>query len=92
MFHTNAAHVTLHDIAYNADRSIATGNPYKELIGDVQKRGVQIELCGATAKSPSLGNCRSASRDQGKYGCYGENDAARSAGICENHGLGRRST
>ena len=90
MFHTNAGHVTLHDIAYNADRNIATGNPYKELIGDVQKRGVQIELCGATAKSPSLGNCRSASRDQGKYGCYGENDAARSAGICENHGVSRR--
>jgi nicotinamidase-related amidase len=43
-------------------------------------------------ESPSLGECRSASRDQGKYGCYGENDAARSAGICENHGVSRRST
>ena len=27
VFHTNAGHVTLHDIAYNADRNIATGNP-----------------------------------------------------------------
>ena len=33
------------------DRNIATGNPYKDLIGNLQKRGVQIELCGATAKA-----------------------------------------
>jgi hypothetical protein len=51
VFHTNAGHVTLHDIAHNADRNIATGNPYKDLIADLQKRGVQIELCGATAKA-----------------------------------------
>ena len=30
VFHTNAGHVTLHDTAYNADRNIATGNPYKD--------------------------------------------------------------
>jgi intracellular sulfur oxidation DsrE/DsrF family protein len=56
VFHTNAGHVTLHDVSYNADRNIATGNPYKELIGDLQKRGVQIELCGATAKAHHWGN------------------------------------
>jgi intracellular sulfur oxidation DsrE/DsrF family protein len=56
VFHTNAGHVTLHDNAYNADRNIATGNPYKRLIGDPQKRGVQIELCGATAKAHNWGN------------------------------------
>ena len=56
VFHTNAGHVTLHDIAYNADRNIATGNPYKDLIGNLQKRGVQIELCGATAKAHHWGN------------------------------------
>jgi len=56
VFHTNAGHVTLHDSAYNADRNIATGNPYKNLIGDLQKRGVQIELCGATAKVHNWGN------------------------------------
>jgi len=56
VFHTNAGHVTLHDSAYNADRNIATGNPYKDLIGDLQKRGVQIELCGATAKVHNWGN------------------------------------
>jgi intracellular sulfur oxidation DsrE/DsrF family protein len=50
VFHTNAGHVTLHDSAYNTDRNIATGNPYKDLISALQKRGVKVELCGATAK------------------------------------------
>ena len=56
VFHTNAGHVTLHDTAYNEDRNIATGNPYKELIADLMKRGVHIELCGATAKAHNWGN------------------------------------
>jgi intracellular sulfur oxidation DsrE/DsrF family protein len=56
VFHTNAGHVTLHDAAYNADRNIATGNPYKELLADLLKHGVQIELCGATAKVHGWGN------------------------------------
>jgi intracellular sulfur oxidation DsrE/DsrF family protein len=50
VFHTNAGHPTLHDQAYNHDRNIATGNPYKKLITDLMERGVQVELCGATAK------------------------------------------
>jgi intracellular sulfur oxidation DsrE/DsrF family protein len=56
VFHTNAGHVTLHDTAYNTDRNIATGNPYKHLVADLAKRGVQIELCGATAKVHGWGN------------------------------------
>jgi intracellular sulfur oxidation DsrE/DsrF family protein len=56
VFHTNAGHVTLHDGAYNADRNIATGNPYKNLVADLQGRGVQVELCGATAKAHNWGN------------------------------------
>ena len=56
VFHTNAGHLTLHDTAYNADRSIATGNPSKDLIVDLQKRGVKVELCGATAKAHGWGN------------------------------------
>jgi hypothetical protein len=44
IFHTNAGHVTLHDLAYNKDRNIATGNPYKKLVTDLMKRGVQVEL------------------------------------------------
>src|SRR5262245_21225537 len=56
VFHTNAGHVTLNDSAYNADRNITTGNPYKGLIADLIKRGVQIELCGATARAHWWGN------------------------------------
>jgi hypothetical protein len=56
VFHTNAGHVTLHDDSYNADRKIRTGNPYEELVGDLMKRGVKIELCGATAKAHTSGN------------------------------------
>jgi len=56
VFHTNAGHVTLNDSSYNADRNIATGNPYNELVADLMKRGVQIELCGATAKVHNWGN------------------------------------
>jgi intracellular sulfur oxidation DsrE/DsrF family protein len=50
IFHTNAGHVTLHDQTYNKDRNIATGNPYKKLVTDLMQRGVQVELCGATAR------------------------------------------
>jgi intracellular sulfur oxidation DsrE/DsrF family protein len=56
VFHTNAGHVTLHDQAYNPDRYIATGNPYKKLVTDLMDRGVQVELCGATAKVHGWGN------------------------------------
>ena len=56
VFHTNAGHATLHDRAYNTDRNIATGNPYKDLIADLMKRGARIELCGATAKVHGWGN------------------------------------
>jgi len=56
VFHTNAGHVMLHDSAYNADRNIATGNPYRELVADLMKRGVRVELCGATARAHHCGN------------------------------------
>ncbi|WP_213804202.1 DsrE family protein [Granulicella sp. dw_53] len=56
VFHTNAGHVTLHDEAYNKDRHISTGNPYRKLMTDLMERGVQVELCGATAKSHGWGN------------------------------------
>ena len=56
VFHTNAGHVTLKDSSYNTDRNVATGNPYKDLVADLMKRGVHIELCGATAKVHGWGN------------------------------------
>src|SRR5262245_61290636 len=46
VFHTNAGHVTLHEEAYNAERNVATGNPYKLLLAELMKRGVEVELCG----------------------------------------------
>lgn len=56
VFHTNAGHVMLNDKAYNAERMVATGNPYKELVAALMKRGVQVELCGATAAVHHWGN------------------------------------
>jgi intracellular sulfur oxidation DsrE/DsrF family protein len=56
VFHTNAGHVTLNDAAYNKERNIATGNPNKGLIAELVKRGVGVELCGATAKAHHWGN------------------------------------
>ena len=56
VFHTNAGHVTLDHAAYNADRGIQTGNPYKDLVTDLMSRGVHVELCGATAKVHHYGN------------------------------------
>ena len=56
VFHTNAGHVTLHDEAYNAERTVATGNPYKQLLVELRKRGVEVELCGATATIHKWGN------------------------------------
>jgi intracellular sulfur oxidation DsrE/DsrF family protein len=56
VFHTNAGHVTLNDNSYNADRNVATGNPYKDLVVDLMTKGVKIELCGATAKAHKWGN------------------------------------
>ena len=56
VFHTNAGHVTLHDQAYNADRGVLTGNPYKQMVEKLMSRGVHVELCGATAKAHGYGN------------------------------------
>jgi intracellular sulfur oxidation DsrE/DsrF family protein len=56
VFHGKAGHVTLNDAAYNADRNIETGNPYRDLVTNLMSRGVQVELCGKTAKFHHYGN------------------------------------
>jgi intracellular sulfur oxidation DsrE/DsrF family protein len=56
VFHGDAGHVTLNDAAYNADRNIETGNPYKDLVANLMSRGVHVELCGATARARHYGN------------------------------------
>ncbi|SOX51884.1 sulfur reduction protein DsrE, partial [Mycobacterium ahvazicum] len=56
VFHTNAGHATLDDPTYNANRHVATGNPYKAVIVELARKGAQVELCGATANAMGWGN------------------------------------
>lgn len=48
IFHGPAAFMTLNDQAYNANRKITTGNPYKGLIEGLVASGVQIEECAVS--------------------------------------------
>lgn len=56
IFHTNAGHVTLNDDAYNIERKVLIGNPYRQLLAQLMKDGVEVELCGATATVHNWGN------------------------------------
>ena len=50
IFHGPAAFMTLNDQAYNANRKVTTGNPYKGLIEGLIASGVQIEECAVSMK------------------------------------------
>jgi intracellular sulfur oxidation DsrE/DsrF family protein len=56
IFHGDAAYLILNDETYNATRRVTTGNPYKGLLNELMKQGVQLELCGATATGNHWGN------------------------------------
>jgi intracellular sulfur oxidation DsrE/DsrF family protein len=56
VLHGDAAYFILNDDTYNTNRHVKTGNPYGKLIAALMKQGVQIELCGATAKGNHWGN------------------------------------
>ena len=62
VFHGDAAYLVLNDASYNANRHVQTGhpvqtgNPYAKLITGLMEQGVQVELCGATAKANHWGN------------------------------------
>ena len=56
VFHGDAAYVALNDDAYNVVRHVTTGNLYKEHMAQLMKEGVEIELCGASAKGNHRGN------------------------------------
>jgi intracellular sulfur oxidation DsrE/DsrF family protein len=56
IFHGDAAYLILDDETYNANRHVSTGNPYKKLLNGLLDKGVQLELCGATAKGNHWGN------------------------------------
>jgi intracellular sulfur oxidation DsrE/DsrF family protein len=56
IFHGDAAYLVLNDKTYNANRHVSTGNPYKKILSSLMAQGVQLELCGATAKGNHWGN------------------------------------
>jgi len=51
VFYSQAAHFTLTDKAYNAYRNVASGNPYKEVIANLIKQGVQLEECAVSMEN-----------------------------------------
>lgn len=51
VFYNEGGHLTLTDKTYNASRGVNTGNPYKGLIAELQKAGVQIEECAETMRA-----------------------------------------
>src|SRR5258706_173578 len=77
VFHTNAGHVTLNDKAYNTERNVATGNPYKDLVSDLMKRGVHFELCGSPGLSTAARYSREKYSDGGRYRPPYENESRR---------------
>lgn len=56
VFHGDAAYMTLNDKAYNAFRKVETGNPYKGLIAELIKQGVEVEECAVSMKGHKWGN------------------------------------
>ncbi len=56
LFHGDAAYLILNDQAYNGYRQVNTGNPYKGLVLELQKQGVQIEECAVSMKAHNWGN------------------------------------
>jgi intracellular sulfur oxidation DsrE/DsrF family protein len=56
IFHGAAGYMLLNDAAYNRNRRTDRGNPYKEIIADLQRDGVQFEECGQTARTNGWGN------------------------------------
>jgi len=56
IFHGDAAYLVLNDDSYNDNRHVSNGNRYKKLLNGLMQKGVQLELCGATAKANHWGN------------------------------------
>jgi intracellular sulfur oxidation DsrE/DsrF family protein len=56
LFYGDATYMVLNDKAYNAYRNVATGNPYKELLANMIKENVQIEVCAVALKGHKWNN------------------------------------
>jgi uncharacterized protein len=50
VFYGPMGYMLLNDAAYNKSREINQGNPYKDVIAELQKDGVEFEECAVTAK------------------------------------------
>ena len=90
VFNTNAGHPILTDAAYNAERMIKTGNPYKELIIDLMRRGVKMEICGATAAAHKWTRRGLHSRGLGQHRRHGADGAAGAGRVRGDHRVGLR--
>ena len=51
IFHGPAGYMLLNDTAYNRVKQSTAGNPYKQMIGQMQKAGIRFEECGQTARA-----------------------------------------
>ena len=56
VFHGDAGYMLLNDESYNAHRKTKKGNPYKEMVENLIKQGVQIEACAVTLKGNKWSN------------------------------------
>lgn len=56
IFHGDAAYLVLNDESYNQNRHASSGNRYKDVLNGLMQKGVQLELCGATATANHWGN------------------------------------
>lgn len=56
VFHGVAGYMMLNDAAYDRLRKTAGGNPYKDMVAQLQTVGVHFEECGQTARDNGWGN------------------------------------
>lgn len=56
VFHGDGGYMLLNDESYNKVRKTSTGNPYKGMVDELIKGGVQIEECAITMKGNNWGN------------------------------------
>jgi intracellular sulfur oxidation DsrE/DsrF family protein len=45
VFYGSATYMVLNDKAYNSFRKVSTGNPYKQLVAELLKQNVRLEVC-----------------------------------------------
>lgn len=56
VFHGAMGYMLLNDAAYNKVRKTDKGNPFKDVIADLQKSGIELEECGQTARNNNWTN------------------------------------